>query len=240
MQVILFLLHVGFVTLNDVLDNDNESLLDAKVGELYLYDDANADYGKIRLNDSIFRLIGSNGSDVLYAEGPLLTVGNMNLLGDNLTVSRFFTLPNKDGTIALTNDLVTPDLQIVTDEGSVTTNPVEVGELRLGDTSTSNYSTIYAFGNATFFKGDTGNLIREIYDGGEGRFTLGGDILNVSWSSVTGTKNRQEPNKSGTYAMTNDLPQIADNFANDAAAAIGGIAVGGLYHTAGTVKIRLV
>ena len=40
--------------------------------------------------------------------------------------------------------------------------------------------------------------------------------------------------------MTNDLPQIAANFADDAAAAIGGIAVGGLYHTAGTVKIRLV
>ena len=229
----------GFVTLNDVLDNDNESLLDAKIGELYLYDDADGDYGKIRLNDSIFRLIGSNGSDVLEAGGPLLTVGNMTLDGGNLTVPRYFFLPNKNGTIALTNDLVTPDLQIVTDEGSVTTNPVEVGELRLGDTSTGNYSTIYAFGNATFFKGDTGNLIREIYDGGEGRFTLSGDLLNVSWSSVTGTKNRQEPNKSGTYAMTNDLPQVADNFANDAAAEIGGIDLGGLYHTNGTVKIRI-
>lgn len=37
----------------------------------------------------------------------------------------------------------------------------------------------------------------------------------------------------------NLLPKIADNFANDAAAAIGGIAVGKLYHTAGTVKLRL-
>lgn len=33
---------------------------------------------------------------------------------------------------------------------------------------------------------------------------------------------------------------VADNFANDAAAATGGIAVGGLYHTAGAVKVRLV
>lgn len=32
---------------------------------------------------------------------------------------------------------------------------------------------------------------------------------------------------------------IADNFADDAAAATGGIAIGGLYHTAGTVKVRL-
>jgi hypothetical protein len=37
----------------------------------------------------------------------------------------------------------------------------------------------------------------------------------------------------------NLLPKVADNFANDAAAAIGGIAVGKLYHTAGAVKIRL-
>ncbi|HEY9342630.1 MAG TPA: hypothetical protein VIQ23_13685 [Hanamia sp.] len=32
---------------------------------------------------------------------------------------------------------------------------------------------------------------------------------------------------------------IADNYADDAAAATGGIAIGGLYHTSGTVKVRL-
>jgi hypothetical protein len=36
------------------------------------------------------------------------------------------------------------------------------------------------------------------------------------------------------------LPKVADNYANDAAAAIGGIAIGKMYHTAGVVKIRLV
>jgi hypothetical protein len=35
------------------------------------------------------------------------------------------------------------------------------------------------------------------------------------------------------------LPQVADNFANDAAASVGGIAVGRMYHTAGAVKVRL-
>ncbi len=35
------------------------------------------------------------------------------------------------------------------------------------------------------------------------------------------------------------LVAIADDFINDAAAATGGIAVGGLYHTSGVVKIRL-
>jgi hypothetical protein len=37
------------------------------------------------------------------------------------------------------------------------------------------------------------------------------------------------------------LSQVSEscNFANDAAAATGGIPLGGLYHTAGTIKIRL-
>lgn len=34
-------------------------------------------------------------------------------------------------------------------------------------------------------------------------------------------------------------PTVARNYANDAAAATGGIPVGGLYHTAGAIKIRL-
>jgi len=48
-------------------------------------------------------------------------------------------------------------------------------------------------------------------------------------------------NPTGIYTLTtlDNLPQTADGFANDAAAAIGGIAVGKLYHTAGVVKIRL-
>ena len=37
----------GFVTLNDVLDNDNESLLDAKIGDLYLYGEAPWKYSNL-------------------------------------------------------------------------------------------------------------------------------------------------------------------------------------------------
>lgn len=35
------------------------------------------------------------------------------------------------------------------------------------------------------------------------------------------------------------IPDTTDNYASDAAAAAGGIGIGELYHTAGTVKIRL-
>lgn len=46
---------------------------------------------------------------------------------------------------------------------------------------------------------------------------------------------------SGKAVITKEyLPTVGGNYANDTAAAIGGIAVGQMYHTAGTVKIRLV
>ena len=38
---------------------------------------------------------------------------------------------------------------------------------------------------------------------------------------------------------SNNIVEVADNFADDNAAGIGGVAVGGLYHTDGVVKIRL-
>jgi hypothetical protein len=51
-----------------------------------------------------------------------------------------------------------------------------------------------------------------------------------------------KPDGTYTLATTADLQtvSVASDYLNDAAAAAGGIAVGGLYHTAGVVKIRLV
>ena len=244
----------GFVTLNDVLDNDNESLLDAKVGELYLYDDANADYGKIRLNDNIFRLIGSNGSDVLYAEGPLLIVGNMNLVGDNLTVSRFFTLPNKDGTFALTSDLVTGYVPYTGATGSINIGSNDIytfGGAKLADDGSVYGSELYIYdspngGHAvlacndnvfTLRRSDLSTMIS--CDDGD-LFTINNGTANATIvNPLTVSRNYTLPNASGTFALTVDLPQVANNFANDAAAEIGGIDLGGLYHTNGTVKIRI-
>ena len=42
----------------------------------------------------------------------------------------------------------------------------------------------------------------------------------------------------GLQGLFSCLP--VTSYANDAAAAVGGVPVGGLYHTSGTVKVRLV
>ena len=43
----------------------------------------------------------------------------------------------------------------------------------------------------------------------------------------------------GVASWTASLPKITDDYVNDAAAALGGIQIGKLYHTSGVVKIRL-
>lgn len=55
----------------------------------------------------------------------------------------------------------------------------------------------------------------------------------------TGNREISLPNASGTLALNTQLPTVAGNYANDAAAAAGGVLVGNMYHTSGVVKIRL-
>jgi hypothetical protein len=97
-------------TLDQVLDSGNVSLLDAKIGELYLYDGAESDYGRIRIGDSgldIYSVTGyvsridSNGISVAPSAGIAGTI----IFGD-ITDSQLYTLPDKSGTIALTSDIL--------------------------------------------------------------------------------------------------------------------------------------
>jgi len=64
-----------------------------------------------------------------------------------------------------------------------------------------------------------------------------GKIVILTTSDVqTGSRTIKLPDASGTIAIA---PTVAGNYANDTAAAAAGIAVGQMYHTSGTVKIRL-
>jgi|SaaInl85LU_5_DNA_1037374.scaffolds.fasta_scaffold29838_2 hypothetical protein len=62
------------------------------------------------------------------------------------------------------------------------------------------------------------------------------DLVVVS--DVNGTTKQAKVETLVSFT-NNNIVKVADNFADDSAAATGGIAVGGLYHTNGTVKIRL-
>jgi len=72
-----------------------------------------------------------------------------------------------------------------------------------------------------------------------------GNVPKPSANNLTYFLNANDGNK--LYAMKSNgsvfpvsVLSTVNSFANDAAAAAGGIVLGGLYHTAGAVKIRLV
>lgn len=60
-------------------------------------------------------------------------------------------------------------------------------------------------------------------------------MARISTNNLTATRKYNLPDFTGTIGVIN----TAGNFANDTAAAAGGVPVGGLYHTSGAVKIRL-
>ncbi len=89
-------------------------------------------------------------------------------------------------------------------------------------------------------------------DGSHSRtLTIDKANINLAWGEDGSVLNFVNPGSptaysplsvNGTFAdSAGNIPlvEIADDFLNDAAAATGGIAVGGLYHTSGVVKIRL-
>lgn len=64
-------------------------------------------------------------------------------------------------------------------------------------------------------------------------------LARLSFNNITADRKWELPDATGTIALTSQLPTVAGNYASDALAAAGGVPVGGMYHTAGVVKIRL-
>ena len=87
------------------------------------------------------------------------------------------------------------------------------------------------FGN-TLFR-DSIRFLRDDGLGGGNRMDLLAPALITAQRTIT------YPDASGTITLNTQLPTVAGNYANDAAAAAGGVLIGNMYHTAGVVKIRL-
>lgn len=98
-------------TLDQVLTNGNESLQDAKIGTLYLYDTSETDYGQLAISDSGLVISDAQVSTVARIDrSGIILVGttyNSTLLTGTITANRNYTLPNNSGTIALTSDIPT-------------------------------------------------------------------------------------------------------------------------------------
>jgi hypothetical protein len=111
-------------------------------------------------------------------------------------------------------ELYNKGLQEVTDEGDTTTNNITCTGIINGTTIVCEDGYIDSAGDTLF--------VRTITNGEIGLTTnIGGEYTFPDYTGIVGVIN------------------TAGNFANDTAAAAGGVPVGGLYHTSGAVKIRL-
>lgn len=143
--------------LNQVLTNGNTSQLNAKIGELYLYDDPDGSYAKISVSDNIFGVYRSgSGIPMLYTEnGASLALYNGTATAtilNNLTTSRSYILPDKSGTFALTSDI--PTLQQVVDTGNTIVMPTTVS--RGIDITLANLETVSQNGVIVTIPNQTG------------------------------------------------------------------------------------
>lgn len=180
------------VSLDDVLQVGNTSLLDAKIGKLYLYDTPVADYGNIALNQNRFSFNTVTHGEVFRAQRDMFSsFSSSGYRGSfevsNITANRVWDFPNESGTIALLSDVpvvTTPTLQSVTDEGNTTTNGINlIGEPSL---IPSNGITICGLDNQFVIISQTSGVIF--------------DISNV----IVGAQ-YYLPNASGTIALTSDI-----------------------------------
>jgi len=96
--------------LQQVTDNGNTTTNSIEINTLKLFDTPNGDYGEIILNDDDLKFINASTVELLkFSKGRLTFINgndfNAEFNSVAITGYRTYTLPNADGTFALTSDL---------------------------------------------------------------------------------------------------------------------------------------
>jgi len=200
-------------SLDEVLTVGNTSLLNAKVGDLYLWDAPNGDYAKISVQDSIFRLDRAGGGiNILTSDnGSNFILNNGNAAAqiiNSLTTSRSYILPNQSGTIALTTDILpAPGLNDVLLVNNTSQLEAKVGSLYLYDDPNGQYAKV-SISDDVFRVEKTGGSAMLSSDGGYTLVLNNGNAEAFMVNQLTTSRNYTFPDKSGTFAMLSDISSI--------------------------------
>ena len=109
------IINANLQDLDSVLNQGNVSQEDAKIGALFLYDEMNANYGKIFTDKDTFILKDRLSNNILEVGGGYITLRHNNSTNDKfsiqkpigLTTARTATFQNASGTIAYLSDIPT-------------------------------------------------------------------------------------------------------------------------------------
>ena len=197
------------LTLNQVLTAGNVSLLNASIGTLGLWDNQNGGYAIIGVGDSGFTFYDYIGDIVASIDSSGISIKANSFTGviatSAFTADRQYTMPNKSGTIALTNDLSSLTLDQVLDNGNTSLNNAFINELGLYDFTDSKYWGLVV-DDGTFFIYDI-NAAESMLETDGRRITLYGNYASsINNDALTANRDYSLPNKSGTIALTNDIP----------------------------------
>jgi hypothetical protein len=118
---------IGNIDLDEVLSNGNTSLLDAGVGALNIFSGSLGNFGRIAFTSDTFTFLDSNPNDIFSIKDGELNIFSSagtiaaKISSSALAASRTFDLPDKSGTIALTNDIPKRYIALISQSG--TANP---------------------------------------------------------------------------------------------------------------------
>lgn len=201
------------LTLNQVLTAGNESLLDAKVGSIYLYD-THPSTGYLNIRGYKNRIYFDGQNDVTYGyinQDTLFLQDSSSIYGFNikkpssLIANRTATFQDATGTVAYLDDLSSLTLDQVLDNGNTSTNNANIGELGLYDSSNSKYFGLLV-DNSIFYIYDVNAADVMLETNGDYITLYGSYSSTINNNSLTANRDYNLPNKSGTIALTSDIP----------------------------------
>lgn len=188
----------GNQDLQSVTDNGNVTTNDIQVENANYFSIVQpSDVGTENKNTGAYAYIGADGVLGLNNGDIESTLKNTNVV--NSVTLEFPDKPTGIYTIATTEDVTTPTLQQVTDEGATTTNAIETGNIIATDVNggepvlrlnydTNNTNTIAVFSDANT-----------------------GFSHNIDNSILTANRYIALPDASGTIALTSDIPAAQVN-----------------------------
>jgi hypothetical protein len=200
-------------TLNEVLAAGNESLLDAKVGSVYLYDTSSpAGYLSVRASKNRIYFDGKN--DVTYGhitQDTLFLQDSSSIYGFNikkpssLIANRTATFQDATGIVAYLDDISSLTLDQVLDNGNTSLSNAFINELGLYDVSNSKYWGLVV-DDSTFFIYDINAAEAMLETNGSSITLYGNYASSINNYDLTDNRVYNLPDKDGIIALTSDIP----------------------------------
>jgi hypothetical protein len=238
----------SFSTFQQVLDNGNSTSNDFYLSQ---FEDTNK-LGVITLPEIgsvkfIGSRIGENGifSSLGIAVGEGAYFLRESTIGEEYHINSFNFAEKPNGyfgTIATLDDIIASSFQSAYNGGTSFGGDSNI--VYQGINANENYRTVWSpsvFSSQNIVSNTYVSMNHQSISYRDDVIGLG---IHIDFSSSTGSgdvyyKFQEKPAGTYTLATLDDLPQISSNFNDDSEAAIGGIAVGEMYHTEGIVKVRL-